>query len=227
MKTAVIIPARLESTRFPEKMLAQVTKTHTLIQRVHHWCCCFYDTEDVYVATDSRRVAHLFPGQAIMTDPECPNGTARIAQAINDEKLSDYDSFINVQGDMIDVPPVFEDLKNALLSYPVATVYTDMPDDLRSDANSVKLIGNGKRAHWFARGITGYGDWHLGIYAYHRWALDAYANLPVHEGEMVESLEQLRWLYNNIPVGLVYNDSPAAEINTPEDLKRWQSTHQS
>jgi 3-deoxy-manno-octulosonate cytidylyltransferase (CMP-KDO synthetase) len=226
MKTAIVIPARLESTRFPEKMLVKVDKTMNLIQRVHHWCCCFNDKEDVFIATDSKKIASLFPGQAIMTDPDCPNGTARVAQAINDNKLKDYDTFINVQGDMIDVPPVFEDIKNALLTYPVATVYTDMPDDLRSDPNSVKLVGNGRNAIWFARGITGYGDWHLGIYGYHRWALNAYTNLPIHDGELVESLEQLRWLYNNIPVGLVYSDSPAAEINTEEDLKRWQLTHQ-
>ena len=82
MKTAVIIPARLESTRFPEKMLVQVDKQHTLIQRVHHWCCCFHDKEDVYVATDSKRVAMLFPDQSILTSPDCVNGTSRVADAI-------------------------------------------------------------------------------------------------------------------------------------------------
>ena len=225
MKTAIVIPARLESSRFPEKMLAPVDKTMNLIQRVHHWCCCFHDTQDVYVATDSKRIAHLFRDKAILTSPDCANGTERVAEAA--KQLPDYDCFINVQGDMIDVPPVIEDMINALYNYPVSTVYTDMPDDLRSDPNSVKLIGNGRNAIWFGRGITGYGDWHLGIYGYHRWALEAYSSLPIHEAELVESLEQLRWIYNNIPVGLVYNDSPCAEINTPEDLKRWQSTHQS
>ena len=65
MRTAVIIPARLESTRFPEKMLAKVDKTMNLIQRVHHWCCCFHDKEDVYVATDSKRVGQSL-GRAVV-----------------------------------------------------------------------------------------------------------------------------------------------------------------
>ena len=61
MKTAIVIPARLESTRYPEKMIAQVTKEHCLIQRVHHWCCCWHPQEDVFIATDSKRIASLFP----------------------------------------------------------------------------------------------------------------------------------------------------------------------
>ena len=223
MRTAVIIPARLESTRFPEKMLAKVDKTMNLIQRVHHWCCCFHDKEDVYVATDSKRVAALFPNQSIMTSPDCPNGTARIAEAAKD---LDYDNIINVQGDMIDVPPVFDMLISRLLNYDVATVYTHFDDEQRQDPNSVKMVHNLMTAQWFARGITGYGDWHLGIYAYKKSALMAYNYLTVYEPEMHESLEQLRWLQNGYQIGVVHTDSSCAEINTKEDLQRWQSTHQ-
>ena len=226
MKTAIVIPARIESTRFPEKMLARVTDSHCLIQRVHHWCCCFHDPEDVYVATDSRRIASLFPNKAIFTSKDCINGTERVAEAADHLLLHEYDYFINVQGDMIDVPYVFPELIDALQNNPVVTVYTDMPDELRNNPSSVKLVGNGKNAHWFARGITGYGDWHLGIYGYNRWTLAAYRNMKQSEPEKIESLEQLRWIHNNIPIGLVYTDSPADEINTPEDLERWQSTHQ-
>ena len=223
MKTAVVIPARLESTRFPEKMLVKVTKEHNLIQRVHHWCCCFHNTEDVYVATDSKRIAALFPNQAIMTSQDCANGTARVAEAA---KQLDYDNFINVQGDMIDVPVVFDMLIGRLLNYDVATVYTHFNDEQRQDPNSVKMVHNLMTAQWFARGITGYGDWHLGIYAYKKSALMAYNYLAVYEPEMYESLEQLRWLQNGYQIGVVHTDSPGAEINTKEDLQRWQSTQQ-
>ena len=228
MKTAIVIPARLESSRFPEKMIAQVTKEHCLIQRVHHWCCCWHPQEDVFVATDSKRIASLFPkDKAIITSPECSNGTERVAEAANQPLLDSYDAIINVQGDMIDVPPVIEDLKNGLQNFPVVTVWSDISDDDRSNLNSVKVIRSSSLAIWFGRGISGYGDHHYGIYAYTKWALAAYKKLPVYDGELEESLEQLRWIYNNIPVGLVYNDSPCAEINTREDLKRWQLTHQS
>lgn len=223
MKTAIIIPARLESTRFPEKMLAKVTKDHSLIQRVHHWCCCFNAREDVYVATDSKKIASLFPGKAIMTSSDCVNGTARVAEAAKD---LDYDNIINVQGDMIDVPPVFDMLISRLLNYDVATVYTHFNDKQRQDPNSVKMVHNLMTAQWFARGITGYGDWHLGIYAYKKSALMAYNYLTVYEPEMVESLEQLRWLQNGYQIGVVHTSDATAEINTKEDLQRWQSTHQ-
>lgn len=226
MKTAIIIPARLESTRFPEKMLAKVDKQHNLIQRVHHWCCCFHDKEDVYVATDSKRVAALFPNQSILTSPDCVNGTSRVADAIKNNRFDEYENFINVQGDMIDVPPVFEEIRNALRYYPVVTVCTDLPNSRRSDPSCVKVAGTSSRAVWFGRGFTGYGNWHLGIYGFNRWALSAYDSLDVYDGELEESLEQLRWIYNNIPVGIVYTDDPCDEINTEEDLKRWQSIHQ-
>lgn len=224
MKTAIIIPARLESTRFPEKMLTRVTDKHCLIQRVHHWCCCFHDTEDVYIATDSKKIASLFPDKVIMTSSECPNGTARVAEAARE---LDYDNFINVQGDMIDVPPVFDMLISRLLNYDVATVYTNFNDEQRQDPNSVKMVHNFMTAQWFGRGITGYGDWHLGIYAYKKSALMAYNYLTIYEPEMYESLEQLRWLQNGYQIGVVHTNTPGAEINTKEDLKRWQLTHQS
>jgi 3-deoxy-manno-octulosonate cytidylyltransferase (CMP-KDO synthetase) len=223
MRTAVVIPARLESTRFPEKMLAKVTKEHSLIQRVHHWCCCFHDKEDVYVATDSKKIASLFPGKAIMTSQDCVNGTDRVAEAARE---LDYDNFINVQGDMVDVPHVFDMLIGRLLNYDVATVYTHMNDKQRQDPNSVKLVHNLMTAQWFARGITGYGDWHLGVYAYKKSALMAYNHLTVYEPEMAESLEQLRWLQNGYQIGVVHTSDPCAEINTKEDLLNWQLTHQ-
>jgi len=223
MKTAIVIPARLESTRFPEKMLAKVTKEHSLIQRVHHWCCCFHDKEDVYVATDSKKIASLFPGKAILTSSNCVNGTARVAEAAKD---LDYENIINVQGDMIDVPPVFDMLISRLLNYDVATVYTHFNDKQRQDPNSVKMVHNLMTAQWFARGITGYGDWHLGIYAYKKSALMAYNYLTVYEPEMYESLEQLRWLQNGYQIGVVHTNEPCAEINTKEDLTNWQLTHQ-
>ena len=223
MRTAVVIPARLESTRFPEKMLAKATKEHSLIQRVHHWCCCYHDKEDVYVATDSKKIASLFPGKAIMTSQDCVNGTARVAEAAKD---LDYDNIINVQGDMIDVPPVFDMLIGRLLNYDVATVYTHFTDKQRQDPNSVKMVHNLMTAQWFARGIIGYGDWHLGIYAYKKSALMAYNYLTVYEPEMYESLEQLRWLQNGYQIGVVHTNEPCAEVNTREDLTNWQLTHQ-
>jgi len=218
-KTAIVIPARLESTRFPEKMLVPVTDMHCLIQRVEHWCKMV--TENVFVATDSKKIAALFPDNHIMTSEEAENGTDRVAEAM--EQLPFFDKFINVQGDLID-PPIhsFHDIEKRLDHNRVVTVCSNMDKTDQLDPNSVKCINNNYFANWFLRAPVQYGDWHLGIYGYTRAALGAYKYLNVYESEMIESLEQLRWLSNGFDIGVIFTDEPAAEINTEEDLIKWK-----
>lgn len=221
--TAIVIPARLESTRFPEKMLAQVTDEHCLIQRVEHWCKCA--TSHVYVATDSKKIASLFPNNHIMTNDTCINGTERVAEAALDSKLAFYDKIINVQGDMIDPPiSVFDDIEKLLDYNNVVTVIAPMDDEDRMDPNTVKCIHNGYYAHWFCRAPLDYGDWHIGIYGYTKAALRQYDHLNIQRPELSESLEQLRWYENNFEkIAITYcTDDNIGEINTPEDLKNWK-----
>ena len=221
--TAIVIPARLESTRFPEKMLAQVTDEHNLIQRVEHWCKCV--TDHVYVATDSKKIASLFPNNHIMTNDTCINGTERVAEAAIDSKLAFYDKIINVQGDMIDPPiTVFDDIEKLLDHNNVVTVIAPMDDEDRMDPNTVKCIHNGYYAHWFCRAPLEYGDWHIGIYGYTKAALRQYDYLNIQRPELSESLEQLRWYENNFEkIAITYcTDDNIGEINTPEDLKNWK-----
>lgn len=221
--TAIVIPARLESSRFPEKMLVKVTDQHCLIQRVEHWCKMV--TEHVYVATDSKKIAALFPDNAIMTSRDCLNGTERVAEAAL--QLTDYKNFINVQGDMIDPPiGILDDIDTMLSYYDVATVVTEMDDKSRADPNTVKCINNGEEANWFLRAPLDYGDWHLGVYGYRRRALVQYKEFDKHEPEFIESLEQLRWLTNSKKIGITWSEELCGEINTPEDLENWQLTHQ-
>lgn len=220
-KTAIVIPARIDSTRFPEKMIKQVDDLHCLIERVHHWCCCAHDTDHVFVATDSKKIASLFPNNHIMTSPECVNGTERIAEAV--KQIPHYNKFINVQGDMIDPPiSVFEDIERLLDYNSVVTVIAPMVDDERSNPNTVKCIHNGFQSHWFCRAPLSYGDWHLGIYGYDRAALAQYPYLDIMRPELEESLEQLRWLNNNVNVAITYTEENTMEINTPEDLVKWK-----
>ena len=220
--TAIVIPARIESTRFPEKMLAKVTNEHCLIQRVEHWCKCV--TSHVYVATDSKKIANLFPNNHIMTTDTCMNGTERVAEAAL--KLPFYDKFINVQGDMIDPPiSVFEDIEKSLDINNVVTVITAMDDEERNDPNTVKCIHNGFYAHWFCRAPLNYGDWHIGVYGYTKSSLLQYPYLNIARPELSESLEQLRWYENNfekIAITYCVDDENIGEINTPEDLIKWK-----
>lgn len=222
-RTAVVIPARIASTRFPNKMLQQVIPGKTLIEHVYDQCVEQHHPDHVWVATDSQEIADLFGNMAIMTSSECKNGTERVAEAA--EELIWYNTFINIQGDMVEVPsgiiPVLE--KNIQLGFDsVITVCTEMDEKDRKNPSVVKCINNEDSAHWFCRASLEYGDWHLGIYAYTRNALWDYRNsFKIGKAEEIESLEQLRWIHNFYNIGILWTEEQAAEINTTEDLTEW------
>jgi 3-deoxy-manno-octulosonate cytidylyltransferase (CMP-KDO synthetase) len=226
-KTAIVIPARIESSRFPRKMLVDVGG-ETLIERVFRLCSAKFGKENVFVATDCFQIVNLIgEANSIMTPAEASNGTERIAYAISSEKLAGFDTFVNVQGDMIDPPlgSIEEMVKHLNTGSDVVTLVTEMPKDMQDDPNTVKCIRSASTPHWFARGITGYGDWHLGIYAYNRAALEQYLILPATIPEGIESLEQLRWFsYSGIKMTIIDTEEKCGEINTLEDLNKWQLT---
>ena len=96
-----------------------------------------------------------------------------------------------------------------------------------NDLNCVKMIvdsGDRQRALWFGRGLA-YGKHHLGIYGYHRKALEDYSSLEVPKEETYEGLEQLRWLKAGYNIGCMYTDWNGIEINTPEDAIAWREKH--
>jgi len=105
---------------------------------------------------------------------------------------------------------------------PIHTLYTDMPEDFCDDPNTVKLvISNLDDALWFGRGITGYGEKHLGIYGYTREALEMYPTLKVTKEEEIEQLEQLRWLKSGWSIGCSYVKFDGIEINEPLDAVKY------
>ena len=217
MKTAVVIPARLDSTRFPNKMLCDVGG-QTLIRRVYEQC--LKTGFDVYVATDSKDIADQVDNAIFAYD--CENGTARIAEAY--KQMPHYDCIINVQGDMVIVP--IEDvikLPTLLDMHDVATLKHPMTTEQQYDPNTVKVISNDNEAHWFCRAPLKYGDWHYGIYAYCTPVLERYRNLTIYPEETIESLEQLRWIQNGYTIGIL-EAGYAAEINTLDDLKLLHQT---
>ena len=166
-----------------------------------------------------------FIGTRFIDDEEYDNGTERCGGAVNKwDKLDNYDQFINVQGDMPDVTKqMIERCVEWLKHYPISTVYTNMPKELQNDPNSVKLIRAGDQCLWFGRGMTGYGDWHLGVYGYRRNPLEFYHTYEIEQEEQVEKLEQLRWLKNGWQIGLKSVQYNGTEINTPEDLQEWHN----
>ena len=221
-KTAILIPARYGSTRLPGKPLALLDGI-PMIRRVYDACTA--SKIPTYVLTDDMRIYELFGPNKCWIDPtDYANGTERCAGAVTNDFFKHYDQFVNVQGDMPDVTvEMIERCVKQLSCYPVSTVFTDMPEELQNNPSSVKLVRSTNNALWFGRGMTGYGDWHLGVYGYTRRALEVYPGMRVTQEEHVEKLEQLRWLKNGWQIGCSSVCFNGVEINTPEDVELWQT----
>ena len=220
--TAILIPARYASTRFPGKPLAMLNGV-PMIKRVYDACTA--SKIPTYVLTDHQDIYNVIGPNCIMDNDNYENGTERVAGAVKKSALLDeYDQFVNVQGDMPDVTlQMIERCIWHLQHYQITTLWTDMPKEMQDDPNSVKMIRSGDKALWFGRGITGYGDWHLGIYGYSRNVLEFYNTYEIEQEEQVEKLEQLRWLKAGWDIGCLHADFNGVEINTPEDIDKWQN----
>jgi len=218
--TAILIPARYNSTRFPGKPLVDLGGA-PMIQRVYD--NCVQSGIDTYVLTDDMRIFSLFGSNNCWIDKtEYSNGTERCAGAIKSRFFKQYDQFINVQGDMPDVTQeMIEKTIWHLKNYSVTTMCAMMPEEQQNDPNTVKLVRAADKCLWFGRGITGYGDWHLGIYGYKRNALEMYPDLTGTREERIEGLEQLRWLKNGWDIGVFPCEFNGIEINAPEDAEKW------
>ena len=216
MKTAILIPARYQSSRYPGKMLAEVNGK-PLIK--HVFDICNQTDHHVIVLTDHEDIAKQVPN-FVMTG-KADNGTERCCDAIQGMGFGQY---VNVQGDMPDITPaMIERCIEHLSKYSVTTLYTTMPKEKQNDPNTVKMIRAKDQALWFGRGMTGYGDWHLGIYGYSATALRMYKKLEIPDEEHIEKLEQLRWLKNGWQIGCLNVNFNGVEINTPEDLEEWHN----
>ena len=220
--TAILIPARYGSTRFEGKPLCMLDGV-PMIKRVY--VACVVSKIPTYVLTDDVRIAQVFKNTSVVIDDHpYENGTERCAGAINLDYMKKYDQFINVQGDMPDVTTqMIGRCVEWLKYYPISTVFTNMPKEMQNNPDSVKMVRAGDQALWFGRGMTGYGDWHLGIYGYKRNPLEAYSNLEVTQEEEVEKLEQLRWLKNGWQIGCSSVQFNGTEINSPEDVDIWHN----
>ena len=206
MKIAIVIPARLDSTRLKEKMLIKFDG-EPLIRLVFDKCRLM--GHDTYVVTDSKKIAqYITIGNVIMTD-KAENGTARIASVL--DKLDKYDVIVNIQGDMLDITsetlaPVLRDCR----FNDVTTCYTE-----GCKPNDVKVIHQKGKAMWFTRSNIGYGDRHLGIYAYKPHILQSYDLFTDKYPQ--ENLEQNRIL-GMYDVNVVKVKYDGKEINTEQDL---------
>lgn len=224
MSTAILIPARYNSSRFTGKMLADLNGK-TLIERVYEQC--IQTGFDVYVLTDYGKIADKFDKRSVIIQPpneSILNGTERCRHAVqNDSRLENYNRFINVQGDMPDITPeIIIAVRRLLRDYGVSTAYTDISEQDRKDPNVVKAIVYDDELEWCGRGFTN-GYRHLGIYGYSKHVIkDHYPKNPC-SAELRSNLEQLRWLENGMTVGAAKVFFDGLEINTTYDLELWRT----
>ncbi len=240
----VVIPARLESTRLPRKLLLCETGK-PLVQHTYEASRRAAKPLGVYVAADHESIATAvrgFGGDVVMTSPDCASGTDRVAEVAR--RLSDADILVNVQGDEPELPGSSIDRVIELLEENPRAVMSTLATPIRTkerlnDPSAVKVVFDGRgRALYFSRSPIPYArTWddellhanpphfylHIGLYAYRRDFLLRLAALPGTPMEKLESLEQLRVLENGYSIAVGVVDDPTVGIDTPEDYRAFVS----
>lgn len=228
-----IIPARLNSTRLPRKLLLTLG-TKPVIQHVYEHASRAQQLNRVLVACDHKAIAQCvtaFGGKAVLTREDHVSGTSRLSEVAQD---IDEDIVVNVQGDEPFISPTAIDCLVECLQhapdYEMATLYSPIRDaNEEANPNIVKVVvSQSGRALYFSRSAipyhrdkngVGYKK-HLGIYAYRRSLLLRYHTLAPSPLEETEKLEQLRMLENSIPIKAIETDYDSLSIDTQADLDR-------
>jgi 3-deoxy-manno-octulosonate cytidylyltransferase (CMP-KDO synthetase) len=234
-RTLVVIPARMQSSRLPDKPLAEIVGRPMI---VHVWQRAMAaGVGRVVVATDNDAIlatVRAAGGEAVMTRADHPSGSDRVFEAVSRlDPAGNFDFILNLQGDL---PMLAQSLPGDCLAplldgdadiATIAAVITK-PDD-RTNPNAVKVVGaftavpERLRALYFTRATAPFGDGplyhHFGMYAYRRAALQRFVALKPSPLEKREQLEQLRALEDGMRIDVTIVDSVPVEVNTPEDLE--------
>jgi 3-deoxy-manno-octulosonate cytidylyltransferase (CMP-KDO synthetase) len=229
----IVIPARMASTRFPGKPLADIAGLPMIVHVLRRAEAA--DVGPVVVATDSEAIATAVEkadGRAVMTRGDHVSGSDRICEAVGIVG-SAARIIVNVQGDLPTIEPA--DIRAALgpledRAVDVSTLAAEIRDDVeRINPNVVKVVGSevapGRlRALYFTRATAPYGEGplyhHIGLYAYRRAALERFVALPPSPLEQRERLEQLRALEAGMRIDVAIVASVPLGVDTAEDLER-------
>ena len=231
MKIRILIPARLESSRFPRKLLQRLSGK-TLIE---HICLRAkkIKSDSLVVLTDSKIIQDIVRSHNV----ECyysrenhSNGTERIARYCELQKFNSSDLIINVQADEFNFPlrsiekmkRYFTDKKETIVA---TLVYKLINSSDLKNKNLVKVVKDkNENAIYFSRSVIPFNSMncfgHLGIYAYKVGILSKYRKFKKGAVEIEESLEQNRFLFNSVPIKCISIKShDSISINTKNDLK--------
>jgi 3-deoxy-manno-octulosonate cytidylyltransferase (CMP-KDO synthetase) len=245
----VVIPARYASTRLPGKPLLDIGG-RPMVQCVVERACAS-GADEVLVATDDARIAAVVTDPrragasiAVMTDPDLPSGTDRVAAVAAARGWNDATVVVNVQGDEPFIPPALIDQAARLLEADPAAGIATLATPVQSleeflDPNVVKVVtAQDGAALYFSRapipwtrdaapaGLASQRDHsgalrHVGLYAYRVGTLRRITSLPPSMLEMREKLEQLRALENGVRI-VVGNcvQAPVVGVDTAHDLEK-------
>ncbi len=232
----IVIPARLASTRLPDKPLADIVGQPMI---VHVWRRGKEaGIGPVIVAAADKPIRDAVVtagGDAMLTDPDLPSGSDRTAQLLERfDPERQFDIVVSLQGDLPTIDPhsvarCLEPLAEPAVDIASLVAVVDDPEE-KADPSVVKAIaefGPGEtiaRAHDFSRLLPedhqGPHLHHIGIYAYRRTALEAFVRLPPSPRENLNRLEQLRALDAGMRIDVVRVDTVPLGVDTPADLER-------
>ena len=231
-----VIPSRMTSTRLPGKPLVEIAGK-PMVQRVVERVIQAEALDAVLVAADDQRILDCVNAlglpnvRAVLTDPDHPSGTDRIAEAVADEEC---DVVINIQGDepLMD-PKLIDRLAQVMIAgdWDMATAATPITDEADlNDPGVVKAVfGRDGQALYFSRSViphvrdegtdaSGAHFRHIGIYAYTRDYLLKLVAEPPCRLELLEKLEQLRALHIGCRMNVLEVDDVGIGVDTPEDI---------
>lgn len=246
MSFTVLIPARLASTRLPDKPLADIAGIPMIVRVAQR--ALLSRAARVVVATDSPRIAETcaaFQVTAVMTHADHPSGSDRLAEACKLLQLGDDEVVVNVQGDEPLIDPALIDAVAGLLADRTDCAMSTAAHAIASLAdlhnpNVVKVVLDARNTALYfsrapipaARDAGGQAWWegggtlppplrHVGIYAYRTGFLCQFPKLPQAPLEQLEALEQLRALWHGHRIAVhISADAPGPGVDTPEDLER-------
>ncbi len=231
----IIIPARIGSTRFPNKVLADIGGVPMVVRTA----MTVSDVDDVIIATDTQEVVNIAAEhdiKAILTSNTHQSGTDRIYEAAKKAGLKEDAIIINVQGDepflesevvraVYDLTVKNRDNEKILMN----SCYKRISNPEADDPNIVKVVTDTEEiALYFSRAKIPYPrdhhfdqyKGHLGIYGFTLRSLERFCTLSPAPLEEIEKLEQLRALYHGYEVAMIAVETESFGIDTPEDLEK-------
>lgn len=235
-RALIIIPARMSSTRLPDKPMANIAGRPMIVhvwQRAHDAAM-----GRVVVAADSEDIVNAVRaagGEAMLTRPDHASGSDRVFEALSRiDPDAEMDIVVNLQGDLPTIEPALIRECASVLEAKgpdIATLAAEITDaEERTNPNVVKIVGtplpekNRLRALYFTRATAPHGDGplfhHIGLYAYRRTAIERFVSLPPSYLETRERLEQLRALEDGMRIDVAVVDTVPLGVDTPADLER-------